>query len=375
MIKFIISKFGIKSEVTIKHNNNNNNNSKSNASNFDEIYFKIYKVINDSNLLKKNHIQRYNLFLSSEEVLESLLLQLYHNFNRLFEFQNLKKFYEYNYRRYEGNKIDYLLIKGLFDKLEVNVNVSKAHILGIKESKPFHQKYWPFNTVLDLDKFLISKVLKNLSLEPFSGAFNTIDGFTVSIEYYYKLVSQKVRESNQVCINELKIELNEVEYFKEYSRCSYLNEYVSILKSLINFLPIIEANEKESDLLLLPKNKTLEKPTIESMTNFLKRWFINSKYNDLSKLLRLELDDMSSRLELKKHTTTLSLFFIYAIEKGLYSRQDVEMIYDSTKLTGTKGKINKNIFGNHYSRFSNVNGERRKKTNHYLEIDEFFKSF
>ncbi len=258
MIEFIMSRFIKKSESEIKYNINFKSKTL-NFEDFDKIYSKIHSVINDSSLLKESHIKRYDLFFNSKEVLESLLLELYHNHKRLFEFQNLKKFYEYNYIRHEGDKIDYLLIKDLFDKLDTNVRISKRCILAIKKSNLFHQKYWPFKTILDLDRFLISKELKNLGIEPFSGNFITIDGSISSLEYYYKLVTQKIRESNQICIYELKKELNRVEYFKGYSNCSYLNEYISILKSIIKFSPIIELNNKESDLLAQTEKERIER--------------------------------------------------------------------------------------------------------------------
>ena len=265
-------------------------------------------------------------------------------------------------------KIHVSLLKKVQEHIDIIVQSRLKYFTG---GIPFYTDYSSFKNIDEFNYFVLNNILKEIKLDEFSIGFHLKNDYESILQEYFKQSVIFIRENKETYNHVIvKNEVNRLKNEILKNKFCFLQTHVDDLENVISDLNHIVINEEVVNVEVVNEevvkeeviNEEIinEKETVKKLTNdqnqqlfnFFKTWFRVSTQEDIQNLINLNLDSIRGDLKLIKSAKSFSLLLFKLSEKGYYTRNQINSIFDSRNITPTKGlKFDKNVYAKYYSNF------------------------
>ncbi len=206
----------------------------------------------------------------------------------------------------------------------------------LKYSQSRSNKYNPsqndFLKTINTENFK-EKILYELDFERFQDIINSYKRKEwIRQIFWYKY---KFREGAKIILQKLTNHPDNVDV--DVLTEVFINN-LNLTESGVNLNP--KELKTDIDLVLNNKNKLSPNLTLEQkevIFDFLKSYFRVYTEQDIKNLINLDIHLIIGPLKLKKTNTSLSLLFLLLLKKEVYSRDEIDSIFDCNKIEPSRG--------------------------------------
>jgi hypothetical protein len=258
------------------------------------------------------------------------------------------------------------LFKELAHTIQKNIdNLKNIWLDFFCKNEPFYDKYPPFNNSESENIFIVENIIKSIRFEPHNANFYFEDNSKEITLEYLENSEINIRENPSELNSELVIlEINRLEAIKKKHKFLFIDRYIKSLRLILSDLgSIIEDHT--------PKSKNTKKLSLkqkETLSSFLQSYFrVNTNQEqNIKKLINLEVSLIKEPLILMKSNNDFSLFFILLLEKEIYSRKEIDSIFDCNKIIPYGARSKENFDRKVFQKFLNLY-KRKTKVIHLTE--------